>query len=76
MSPQEQLQTMLAFDRQGWQVVAIYHSHPHGPLQPSPSDLAEWTYPDALCMIGLPTGELGLWQIVRGKVISVTLNVE
>lgn len=67
MEPQAQLHAMLHFYKQGWQVVAIYHSHPTGSLSPSSSDIAEWVYPDALCMIGLPTGEIGLWHIIGSQ---------
>ncbi len=73
MHPQMQIETMLAFDRRGWQVVAIYHSHPHGPAVPSPTDIDEAYYSDAVYLIGLPDGELKAWQIGRGKTIEVTL---
>ncbi|MBF0154455.1 MAG: M67 family metallopeptidase [Magnetococcales bacterium] len=33
------------------EVVAIYHSHPTGPLAPSHDDLAQTAYPDALYLI-------------------------
>jgi proteasome lid subunit RPN8/RPN11 len=32
-------------------VVGFYHSHPKSPAEPSPSDLAEASYPDHLYMI-------------------------
>jgi proteasome lid subunit RPN8/RPN11 len=36
-------------------VVGFYHSHPHSPPIPSPRDLAESTYPDAVYVIaGVP----------------------
>jgi proteasome lid subunit RPN8/RPN11 len=75
MSPPEQLAAMLHFHRQGWQTVAIYHSHPHGPLVPSASDIAEWNYSDALCMIGLPSGEVGVWRIAQGKALAAMLVI-
>jgi proteasome lid subunit RPN8/RPN11 len=51
MHPQEQIQAFNEFEAQGWELLAIYHSHPDGPAQPSPTDLAEAYYPEALTMI-------------------------
>jgi proteasome lid subunit RPN8/RPN11 len=68
LEPGAQLAVMLKVE-----VVAIYHSHPAGPLWPSPADIAEWAYPDALCIIGLPGGEIGAWRIVGGEVVGVEI---
>ncbi len=39
MEPQEQLQAMLDADRNGWDVLAFYHSHTHSAAYPSPTDV-------------------------------------
>jgi proteasome lid subunit RPN8/RPN11 len=51
MAPAEQLAAMLEIEARGWQLLAIYHSHPQGPAQPSQTDLAEAAYPAALQLI-------------------------
>jgi proteasome lid subunit RPN8/RPN11 len=51
MHPQEQIEAFTAFEAQGLELLAIYHSHPTGPAQPSPTDLAEAYYPEALTLI-------------------------
>ncbi len=38
-------------DRKGWALGAIVHSHPKGPATPSATDLAEFSYPEALLVI-------------------------
>ncbi len=63
MDPLAQIRAMLALEAEGWELVAIFHSHPNGPLYPSPSDVAQAYYPDAMQIIvslgsspdGLPT---------------------
>jgi proteasome lid subunit RPN8/RPN11 len=35
----------------GCEVVGFYHSHPHSPAEPSPTDLAEASYDGALYLI-------------------------
>jgi proteasome lid subunit RPN8/RPN11 len=51
MDPKQQLQAMLALEANGWQLVAIYHSHPQGPETPSDSDVKQAYYPESLTML-------------------------
>ena len=37
--PREHLQAMLDSERNGWNVLAFYHSHTHSPAYPSPTDV-------------------------------------
>ena len=39
------------FEDAGLELVAIYHSHPHGPDRPSPTDIASAAYPDSVHLI-------------------------
>ena len=39
MHPQEQLNAMLDADRNGWEIIAFYHSHTHSAAYPSPTDV-------------------------------------
>jgi len=54
MDPQEQIDLLLQFDRQGWDLLAIYHSHPYGPERPSATDVAECGFPEAVQLIVSP----------------------
>ena len=51
MDPQQQLMAMLDIEEQAWEMAAIYHSHPRGPETPSPTDVAQAYYPDAIQVI-------------------------
>ena len=39
MHPQEQLNAMLDAERNGWEIIAFYHSHTHSAAEPSPTDV-------------------------------------
>ncbi len=67
MQPEEQVRIFLALEKHGWDLLAIYHSHPAGPGQPSPTDLAEAAYPEAVYLIWFP--QAGEWTC-RGFLIQ------
>lgn len=60
MLPQEQLEAFLRFEEAGLELIGVFHSHPHGPVTPSPSDMAEWMYADVKSLIWAP--RLGVWS--------------
>ncbi|MDZ4159782.1 MAG: M67 family metallopeptidase [Anaerolineaceae bacterium] len=60
MQPAEQLEVFRWMDRQDLELTAIYHSHPSGPSQPSPTDIREFAYP-GVCMLILSPGSGG-WE--------------
>ncbi|MDT8306339.1 MAG: M67 family metallopeptidase [Anaerolineae bacterium] len=51
MEPYQQLQAFQSLEEAGWELLAIYHSHPHGPETPSAHDIAQAYYPEALSVI-------------------------
>ncbi|OGO13967.1 MAG: hypothetical protein A2Y93_04625 [Chloroflexi bacterium RBG_13_68_17] len=54
MAPQGQLDALFSLERRGLELVAIYHSHPAGPVMPSATDLEEAAYPEAAYLIWAP----------------------
>lgn len=54
MNGKQQLAAFQEMERAGWDLLAIYHSHPAGPAEPSPTDLAEVTYPGVIHLIWSP----------------------
>ncbi len=60
LDPQEQLDAMILADEKGWEILAVYHSHPDGINVPSPTDLAELTYPGIIYLIWYQ--EAGIWK--------------
>ncbi|HSB66097.1 MAG TPA: M67 family metallopeptidase, partial [Anaerolineales bacterium] len=45
MDPQEQLNVFMLAEEKDWEIIAIYHSHPHGISTPSATDYSELTFP-------------------------------
>ena len=51
MDPQQQVRAFIEIEQAGMELIAIYHSHPTGSLQPSQTDLAEFAYPGVAAII-------------------------
>ncbi len=60
MDPQEELDAFLLIEEKGWEVLAIYHSHPYGISRPSLTDHAELTFPGIIYLIWYQ--QSGTWQ--------------
>lgn len=79
MDPQEQLAAFNRLDAEGWELLAIYHSHPQGPPTLSHTDLAEAFYPEAVYLIWSTTA--GDWEcrgylLREGNVQSIALKIK
>jgi proteasome lid subunit RPN8/RPN11 len=81
MDAKAQLEAFLAMEQDGQEMVGIFHSHPNGPPDPSPSDIAEFYYPGTVTVICAP-GNAG-WSL-RGfwidagtatEVPLITINI-
>jgi proteasome lid subunit RPN8/RPN11 len=71
---------MLEIENNGWELSGIFHSHPHGPPVPSPSDVAQAYYPEAVYLICAPDAR-GAWRgrgfrIEAGQVAEVEIKLE
>ena len=61
MAPEALVRVAHESERDGWDIVAIYHSHPTGPARPSATDIALAFWPDAVWLIcGLEGAEAPL----------------
>jgi proteasome lid subunit RPN8/RPN11 len=51
MDPGEQLKAFLLVEEKGLDILAIYHSHPHGINSPSVTDYEEFAFPGVIYLI-------------------------
>ena len=54
MDAQEQITAFLEMEKNGQELLAIYHSHPTGPSEPSETDRVEFAYPGVITLIWYP----------------------
>lgn len=67
MDPAEQLAAMMDLEERGWELIGIYHSHPHGPQLPSSTDVTLAYYPEAAYVI------VSLYERHRPQVRAFTI---
>lgn len=58
MNAIEQLNAFMLFENENLDLLAIYHSHPEGPIYPSKKDIDEHHYPGVLSIIVVPGKEI------------------
>jgi proteasome lid subunit RPN8/RPN11 len=79
MDPAQQLTAMLDLEQKGWELIAIYHSHPHGPQVPSATDVAQAYYPEAAYVIislaDQRRPKIRAFSITAGTVTEIPLNL-
>jgi len=78
MNPRQQLAAFEQIDQNGWEIAAIYHSHPLGPDQPSPTDIAEAYYPEAITLIwSRPRGDwyCRAFRIIDDRVDEIEIQL-
>jgi proteasome lid subunit RPN8/RPN11 len=67
MDPLEQLNAFNWMEQAGLELLAIFHSHPAGPMVPSETDIIQFAYPGVIYLIWSPEDVLksGMidWQI-------------
>src|SRR5262249_3903248 len=77
MDHRAMVEAITTLQREGREVVAIYHSHPESPAEPSVRDITEATWPDALYIIVSLLGEpeIRVWSIRYGRAETASLTV-
>ena len=72
MDPEDQFKADREIEKRGWELVGIYHSHPHTDAYPSKTDVARALYPDARYVIvslrDPDTPQLRAFRIVDGRI--------
>jgi [CysO sulfur-carrier protein]-S-L-cysteine hydrolase len=78
MDPAELIKTLRDLRNAGEELVAIYHSHPHGPAEPSKLDAQRAYYPDAAHLIvslaDPASARIGAFRIVDGEVLEIEVH--
>jgi proteasome lid subunit RPN8/RPN11 len=79
MDPAELIAAFRDLRETGEELVAIFHSHPHGPAEPSKTDVERAYYPEAAhLIISLAAPErpqLMAFRIVGGEVLRIEVHV-
>jgi proteasome lid subunit RPN8/RPN11 len=73
IEPYEHYRAWKHADRQGWELIGAFHSHPQGPPHPSPTDLRLATEPDWAYLIA-SGGELRAFQLAGGRFLEIPLT--
>lgn len=76
MDGEAQYAAMVEMEENGWELLAIYHSHPCGVhSEPSPTDIDQAYYPEALSVIIAADLSVRAFSIRDGEVRPVSLHV-
>ena len=76
--PRDLFEAFTTLERQGWELLAIFHSHPGGEARPSATDVATAFYPNSAYLILAPAGDDWLsraFVIKRGTVGEIPLEI-
>ena len=79
MEPEEQVRVFQEIEKEGLELSAIYHSHPHTTAFPSQRDVDYAFYPDSLILIislrEKTVPQIKAFQIIKGKIEKKTIKV-
>ncbi len=79
MEPEDQLRVFQEIEKEGLDLSAIYHSHPHTAAFPSQRDVDYAFYPDSLILIisliDKEIPQVGAFQVEEGRIERKTIKV-
>jgi proteasome lid subunit RPN8/RPN11 len=78
MDASEQVKALLEIERSDWELLAIYHSHLHGPAEPSVTDTKEFAYPGVTYLIiDLSHAEpkSRAFQLIAGSWVEIPITI-
>jgi len=78
MDPVELIRELRQLRETGESLIAIFHSHPHGPAEPSQTDIRRAYYPEAAHLIislaELERPQAAAFRIIDGKALAIELR--
>lgn len=74
LDPTEHFRSLRHAEERGWHLAGVFHSHPNGPAQPSPSDVAQALEPEWVYVIVTLDGALRGFRIRHGVVSEEPLE--
>ncbi len=78
LEPKEQIRIFFLLEEQGWELLAIYHSHPDGLSRPSRTDITEAAFDEAVHLIWSQRGNAWRcrgFRIVEGSASEVGVRI-
>jgi [CysO sulfur-carrier protein]-S-L-cysteine hydrolase len=79
MDPAELIPALRDIRERGEELLAIYHSHPHGPARPSTSDIERAYYPEAAHLIvslaDPARPQAAAFRILDGEALEIDVHV-
>jgi len=79
MEPEEQVRVFQEIEKEGLELLAVYHSHPHTAAFPSQRDVDYAFYPDSLILIislmDKDVPQIEVFQIEKGKIEKKAIKV-
>jgi proteasome lid subunit RPN8/RPN11 len=78
MDPVELIRELRQLREAGESLIAIFHSHPHGPAEPSQTDIRRAYYPEAAHLIvslaDLERPQAAAFRIIDGEALAIELR--
>jgi proteasome lid subunit RPN8/RPN11 len=79
IDPAELIHTLRQLRDSGEQLIAVYHSHPQGPAEPSQTDIDRAYYPEAAHLIvslaDVERPRTGAFRIIGGEAVLIEVHV-